>query len=121
MDGMEIINSFKKEKLYEFSEAIPILNDEIYLIFQIEAISIEIHPNETKASKLKKLIINDEEEPKNFISHINIEPIAYLLKNKANENENENEYTIEAINKKYKIFVEKNKDKLLNDFLNQNK
>ena len=114
---MKIINSFKKEKLYEFSEAIPILNEEICLIFQIEAISIEIHPDESKASKLKKLIKNDEEEPKNFISHINIEPIAYLLKSKTKENE----YTIEAIDKKYKIFIEKNKGKLLNDFLNQNK
>ena len=54
MDGMEIINSFKKETLYEFSEAIPILNDDLYFIFQADIISIDINPSKTKVDKLKE-------------------------------------------------------------------
>ena len=38
MDGMEIINSFKKETFYEFSEAIPVFDSEICFIFKAEDI-----------------------------------------------------------------------------------
>lgn len=117
MDGMEIINSFKKETLYEFSEAIPILNDNLYFIFKADIISIDINPSQTKMDKLKELI-KPSEKPKNSISYIDIEPIAYLLKTKANqENNQEYDYKIEAIDEKYNELIEKNRDKLLKEFL----
>ena len=96
MDGKEIIDSFKKEISYEFSEAISIIEDEIYFIFKVEIISIEANPSET------------------ILSHLEIEPIAYILKRK------EEDYQIEAINKKHVLFIKKNKDKLLKEFLNKN-
>ena len=116
MDGMEIINSFKKETLYEFSEAIPILNDNLYFIFQADIISIDINPSKTKMDKLKELI-KPSEKPKNSISHIDIEPIAYLLKTKTNQENNQYDYKIEAIDEKYNELIEKNRDKLLKEFL----
>ena len=54
MDGMEIINSFKKETFYEFSEAVPVFNSEICFIFKADVISIEANPSTTKIDKLKK-------------------------------------------------------------------
>ena len=115
MDGMEIINSFNKETLYEFSEAIPVLNDEIYMIFKVDIISIEKTPSKSKINKLKELI-KGKNEDKSFISHLDIEPIAYLLKTKMN---NEYDYKIESIDEKYDSFIEENKNKLLEQFLAQ--
>lgn len=97
MDGIDIINSFKKETSYEFSEAISIIEDEIYFIFKVDIISIETNPS----------------KPKTRASHLEIEPIAYLLKR------NKYDYQIEAIDKRHKRFIEKNKDKLLKEFLNR--
>ena len=112
MDGMKIINSFKRETLYEFSEAIPILNDNLYFIFKVDIISIDTDPSENKLDKLKELIKNGK-NPGNYISHLDLEPIAYLLKT------NKNVYNIEAIDERYTKFIEKNKEKLLEDFLNR--
>ena len=60
MDGMEIINSFKKETFYEFSEAIPVFDSEIYFIFKADVISIEANPSPSRIDKLKELIKNSE-------------------------------------------------------------
>ena len=117
MDGMEIINSFNKETLYEFSEAIPVLNDEIYMIFKVDIISIEKSPSKAKIDKLKELI-KPENKDKSFISHLDIEPIAYLLKTII---DNEYDYQIESIDEKYDSFIEENKNKLLEQFLAQYK
>ena len=117
MDGMEIINSFNKETLYEFSEAIPVLNDEIYMIFKVDIISIEKSPSKSKIDKLKELI-KPENKDKSFISHLDIEPIAYLLKTII---DNEYDYQIESIDEKYDSFIEENKNKLLEQFLAQYK
>ncbi|MBE6512589.1 MAG: hypothetical protein E7Z75_05560 [Methanobrevibacter olleyae] len=116
MDGMEIINSFKKETIYEFSEAIPILNDRIYIIFKIDIISIDMNPSKTRIKKIKERIKNNE-NAKNLISHMDIEPIAYLLKT---EKGNEYDYQMESIDEKYDSFVEKNKNELLEKFLEDN-
>ena len=91
MDGYEILNKFKKGTFYEFSEAIPIFNDEIYLIFKVEVISIESNPSEIKDNGLRKLIRRIKIQSEPILSHLEIEPIAYLLKDIGNE------YTIEAI------------------------
>ena len=112
MDGMEIINSFKKETFYEFSEAVPVFNDNIYFIFKVDIISISINPSKSKMDKLKKLRNNKNTE--NSISHLDIEPIAYLLET---ENNSELDYQIESLNEKYDPFIEKNKNKLLKEFL----
>ena len=114
MEAMEIINSFKKETIYKFSEAIPVFNAELYLIFKADFISIDMKPPETKTDKLKGLIKNHKEETENFISHLDIEPIAYLLKT---ETDKECNYQIESIDGKYDSFVEKNKKSLLDEFL----
>ena len=58
MDGKEIMNSFKKETFYEFSEAVPVFNDKIYFIFKVDIISINVNPSKTKLDKLKKLMNN---------------------------------------------------------------
>ena len=113
MDGYEIMNSFRKEKFYEFSEAIHILNEEIYLIFKVEVISIEANPSEIKQNYLKKLIRKTKIQSESFISYLEIEPIAYLLKNF------ENECTIEAIDEKYEKIVKDKEKELLKQFLEE--
>ena len=112
MDGKEIMNSFTKETFYEFSEAVPVFNDNIYFIFKVDIISINVNPSKTKLDKLKKLMNNKHAE--NSISHIDIEPIAYLLETKNND---ELDYQIESIDEKHNQFIEKNKNNLLKEFL----
>ena len=116
MDGMEIINSFKKETFYEFSEAIPVFEDDIYFIFKVDIISIDISPSKTKMDKLKELIKDSKNENENSISHLDIEPVAYLLKTEMDEG---HDYQIEAIDKKYNSFIKQNRDRLLEEFLNK--
>ena len=116
MDGKEIMNSFKKETFYEFNEAVPISNDKIYFIFKVDIISININPSKSKMDKLKKLMNNKNTE--NSISHLDIEPIAYLLET---ENNSELDYQIESLNEKYDKFIKKNKNKLLKEFLEREK
>ena len=62
MDGNEIMNSFEKETFYEFSEAIPVFNDNIRFIFKVDIISISINPSKTKIERLKKLMKNKKTE-----------------------------------------------------------
>jgi len=116
MDGKEIMNSFKRETFYEFSEAVPVFNDNIYFIFKVDIISIIINPSKSKMDKLKKLMNNKNTE--NSISHLDIEPIAYLLETKNND---EFDYQIESIDEKYAPFIEKNKNNLLKEFLEREK
>ena len=116
MDGKELMNSFKRETFYEFSEAVPVFNDKIYFIFKVDIISINVNPSKTKLDKLKKLMTNKHAE--NSISHIDIEPIAYLLETKNNE---KLDYQIESIDEKYNQFIEKNRNKLLEEFLEREK
>ncbi len=116
MDGKEIMNSFKRETFYEFSEAVPVFNDNIYFIFKVDIISIDINPSQSKMDKLKKLRSNKNAE--NSISHIDIEPIAYLLETKNND---EFEWQIESLDEKYGPFIEKNKNKLSEEFLGREK
>ena len=116
MDGKEIMNSFKKETFYEFSEAVPVFNDKIYFIFKVDIISINVNPSKTKLDKLKKLMTNKHAE--NSISHLDIEPIAYILETK---NNSELDYQIESIDEKYNQFIEKNRNKLLEEFLEREK
>ena len=113
MDGKEIINSFKKETIYLFSEAIPILHDKIYFVFKADIIAIEANPSKTKMQRIKKYIKRIE-KTEAFISQLDIEPIAYILKH-----DNESNYQIEAIDEKYNSFIEKNRTKLLKDFLEE--
>ena len=112
MDGMEIMNSFNRETIYEFSEAVPAFDDEIYFIFKVDIISFDLNQSKSKRNKVKKQSENSNNG--NFISHINIEPMAYILKTKT---ENECKYEIESLDEKYDSFVEKNKNKILEDFL----
>ena len=116
MDGKEIRNSFKKETFYEFSEAVPVFNDKIYFIFKVDIISINVNPSKSRIDKLKKLMNNKNAE--NSISHLDIEPIAYLLETKNND---ELDYQIESIDEKYNQFIEKNRNKLLEEFLERGK
>ena len=116
MEGKEIMNSFKKETFYEFSEAVPVFNDNIRFIFKVDIISININPSKSKMDKLKKLMNNKNTE--NSISHLDIEPIAYLLETKNND---EFDYQIESIDEKYAPFIEKNKNNLLKEYLEREK
>ena len=65
MDGKEIMNSFKRETFYEFSEAVPVFNDNIYFIFKVDIISISINPSKSKMDKLKKLMNNKNTSVRN--------------------------------------------------------
>lgn len=112
MDGKEIMNSFTKETFYEFSEAVPVFNDNIYFIFKVDIISIDMNPSKSKMDKLKKL--RDNKNAENSISHLDIEPIAYILKTK---NNSELDYQIESIDEKHNQFIEKNKNNPLKEFL----
>ena len=116
MDGKEIMNSFKKETFYEFSEAVPVFNDNIYFIFKVDIISIDMNPSKSRIDKLK--ILTNNKNAENSISHLDIEPIAYLLETKNND---ELDYQIESIDEKYNQFIEKNKNKLLKEFLEREK
>ena len=109
-----LINSFKKETFYEFSEAIPVFDSEICFIFKADVISIEANPSPSRIDKLKELIKSSENKTENLISHIDIEPIAYLLKTGTNDNP---DYKIESIDEIYDSFIEENKNKLLEEFL----
>ena len=102
MDGKEIMNSFKRETFYEFSEAVPVFNDKIYFIFKVDIISIDMNPSKSRIDKLK--ILTNNKNAENSISHLDIEPIAYLLKT---ENNSELDYQIESLNEKYDPFIEK--------------
>ena len=115
MDGMEIINSFKKETFYEFSEAIPVFDSEICFIFKADVISIEANPSPSKIDKIKELIKNSANNTENLIPHIDIEPIAYILKTETND---KTDYQIESIDERYDSFIEENKNNLLEEFLN---
>lgn len=115
MDLMEIMNSFKKETIYEFSEAVPLINNKLYFIFKTDIISIDINPSKSKKDKLKKLIRNIENS-KSSISHLEVEPIAYLLES---ENNNTSDYQIEAIDEKYEKIVKDNEKELLKQFLEE--
>ena len=108
---MEIINSFRKETAYEFSESIPIYEDNIHIIFKIDIISINLDPSKSKISKLKGFIVNGKEKAKNSISHLDIEPVAYMLRM------DENEFHIEPIDEKYEKIIKDNEKELLNQFL----
>lgn len=112
MDGKEIMNSFNKETFYEFSEAVHVFEDKIYFIFKVDIISININPSKSKIDKIKKLMKNKNSE--NSISHLDIEPIAYLLETKNNA---ELDYQIASIDEKYDEFIKKNKNKLLKEFI----
>ena len=112
MDGKEIMNSFKKETFYEFSEAVPVFNDNIYFIFKVDIISIDMNPSKSRIDKLK--ILTNNKNAENSISHLDIEPIAYLLETK---NNSELDYQIESIDEKHNQFIEKNKNNLLKEFL----
>ena len=116
MDGKEIMNSFKKETFYEFSEAVPVFDDKIYFIFKVDIISIDINPSRTKMDKLKKAMKNKTGE--NSISHLDIEPIAYILETKSNS---QLDYQIESIDEKHNPFIEKNKNQLLKEFFEREK
>ena len=116
MDGKEIMNSFKKETFYEFSEAVPVFDDNIYFIFKVDIISIDMNPSRTKMDKLKKAMKNKTGE--NSISHLDIEPIAYILETKRNA---ELDYQIESIDEKHNPFIEKNKNQLLKEFFEREK
>ena len=115
MDVMEIMNSFKKETIYEFSEAIPLINNKLYFIFKNDIISIDMNPSRSKKDKLKKIIRNIEDS-KSSISHLEVEPIAYLLETENNEKFN---YQIEAIDEKYEKIVKENEKELLKQFLEE--
>ena len=116
MDGKEIMNSFKKETFYEFSEAVPVFDDNIYFIFKVDIISIDMNPSRTKMDKLKKAMKNKTGE--NSISHLDIEPIAYILETKSNS---QLDYQIESIDEKHNSFIEKNKNQLLKEFFEREK
>ena len=116
MDGKEIMNSFKKETFYEFSEAVPVFDDNIYFIFKVDIISIDMNPSRTKMDKLKKAMKNKTCE--NSISHLDIEPIAYILETKSNA---ELDYQIESIDEKHNPFIAKNKNQLLKEFFEREK
>ena len=116
MDGKEIMNSFKKETFYEFSEAVPVFDDNIYFIFKVDIISIDMNPSRTKMDKLKKAMKNKTGE--NSISHLDIEPIAYILETKSNA---ELDYQIESIDEKHNPFIAKNKNQLLKELFEREK
>jgi len=115
MDGKEIMNSFKKETFYEFSEAVPVFDDKIYFIFKVDIISIDINPSRI-IDKLKKGMKNKTGE--NTISHLDIEPIAYILETKSNS---QLDYQIESIDEKHNSFIAKNKNQLLKEFFEREK
>lgn len=115
MDLMKIMNNFKKETIYEFSEAVPLINNKLYIIFKTDIISIDMNPSRSKKDKLKKIIRNIEDS-KSSISHLEVEPIAYLLETENNEKSN---YQIEAIEEKYEKIVKENEKELLKQFLEE--
>ena len=60
------------------------------------------------------LIKSSENKTENLISHIDIEPIAYILKTETNDKA---DYKIESIDERYDSFIEENKNNLLEEFL----
>ena len=75
-----------------------------------------MNPSKSRIDKLK--ILTNNKNAENSISHLDIEPIAYLLETK---NNSELDYQIESIDEKHDSFIEKNKNKLLKEFLEREK
>ena len=73
--------------------------------------NINLDSSKSKISKLKGFIVNGKEKAENSISHLDIEPLAYMLRM------DENEFLIEPIDEKYEKIVKDNEKELLNQFL----
>ena len=104
MKGMTILNSIRYADTIEFSEAIPIDDEALYIVFRTKTISIPIESSkksETRINVISKLIKR--------------EPIAYIVKLKLNKKTSR--YIMSPLNDEHAEYVKKNKKGILIDFL----
>ena len=117
MKGKTILNSLKYTATIEFSEAIPIEDEALHIVFRIKTISIPIESSkkaENRLNVLANLIKGDK--IKYATNDVSVEPIAYIVKLKLNKKTSR--YFMAPLNSEHNEFVKKNKKEILTDFLN---
>lgn len=117
MKGKTILNSLTYADTIEFSEAIPIEDDALHIVFRVKTISIPIESSkkaENKINILASLIKRDK--IKYATRDVSAEPIAYIAKLKLNKKTSR--YFMAPLNSEHSEYVKKNKKEILTDFLN---
>ena len=102
MKGSTILNNMRYADSIEFSEAIPIDDEALYIVFRTKTISIPIESSkksETRINVISKLI--KREKTKYTTSSVSVEPIALMS----------------PLNDEHAEYVKKNKKEILTDFL----
>ena len=116
MKGMTILNSIRYADTIEFSEAIPIEDEALYIVFRTKTISIPIKSSkksETRIKTIEKMI--KRKKIKFSSSNVSVEPIAYIVKLKLNKKTSR--YLMSPLNDEHAEYVKKNKKEILTDFL----
>ena len=116
MKGSTILNNMRYADSIEFSEAIPIDDEALYIVFRTKTISIPIESSkksETRINVISKLI--KREKTKYATSSVSVEPIAYIVKLKLNKKTSR--YIMSPLNDEHAEYVKKNKKEILIDFL----
>ena len=112
---MTILNSIRYADTIEFSEAIPIEDEALYIVFRTKTISIPKSSNksETRVKTIEKMI--KRKKIKFSSSNVSVEPIAYIVKLKLNKKTSR--YLMSPLNDEHAEYVKKNKKEILTDFL----
>ena len=116
MKGITILNSLRYSDTIEFSEAITIDNEALYIVFRAKTISIPIESSK-KAENRRNVIANmkKKDKIKYTTSDVSVEPIAYIVKLKLNKKTWR--YFMAPLNDEHAEYVKKNKKEILTDFL----
>ena len=113
---MTILNSIRYADTIEFSEAIPIEDEALYIVFRTKTISIPIKSSkksETRIKTIEKMI--KRKKIKFSSSNVSVEPIAYIVKLKLNKKTSR--YLMSPLNDEHAEYVKKNKKEILTEFL----
>ena len=106
MKGSTILNNMRYADSIEFSEAIPIDDEALYIVFRTKTISIPIESSkksETRINVISKLIKREKTK------------YAYIVKLKLNKKTSR--YLMSPLNDEHAEYVKKNKKEILTDFL----
>jgi len=116
MKGMTILNSIRYADTIEFSEAIPIEDEALYIVFRTKTISIPIKSSKKSENRIKTIEKMIKRKKIKFSSsNVSVEPIAYIVKLKLNKKTSR--YLMSPLNDEHAEYVKKNKKEILTDFL----
>ncbi len=113
---MTILNSIRYADTIEFSEAIPIEDEALYIVFRTKTISIPIKSSKKSENRIKTIEKMIKQKKIKFSSsNVSVEPIAYIVKLKLNKKTSR--YLMSPLNDEHAEYVKKNKKEILIDFL----